>query len=108
MEGSDRIALVAEVAGSYLRRNSVGVDQIGSVVSAITRALEHVASGNGTGGSGAPEAANGSPQARPEKPKPAVPVKRSVHPDYIVCLEDGLHARTLKRHLQSAHGMTPC
>jgi predicted transcriptional regulator len=107
MEESDRIALVAEVAGSYLRRNSVGVDQIGRVVSAITRAFEHVASGNGIGDGGTPEVANGSPQARPEKPTPAVPIKRSVQPDYIVCLEDGFHARTLKRHLQSAHGMSP-
>jgi predicted transcriptional regulator len=43
----------------------------------------------------------------PEKPTPAVPVKRSVFPDYIVCLEDGKKLKMLKRHLQSAYGMTP-
>jgi predicted transcriptional regulator len=36
-----------------------------------------------------------------------VPIKKSVQPEYIVCLEDGAHQKTLKRHLQSAHGMTP-
>ncbi|WP_048852637.1 MucR family transcriptional regulator, partial [Komagataeibacter europaeus] len=38
---------------------------------------------------------------------PAVPVKKSVFPDYIVCLEDGKKLKMLKRHLQSAYGMTP-
>jgi predicted transcriptional regulator len=36
-----------------------------------------------------------------------VPVKKSIQPEYIVCLEDGMHARTLKRHLRTAHEMTP-
>ncbi|BBC79113.1 MucR family transcriptional regulator [Acetobacter orientalis] len=47
------------------------------------------------------------PQSEPEKLQPAVPVKRSVFPDYIVCLEDGKKLKMLKRHLQSAYGMTP-
>ncbi len=42
-----------------------------------------------------------------EKPKPAVPIKKSVTPNYIVCLEDGLEHKMLKRHLRAAHGMTP-
>lgn len=47
------------------------------------------------------------PQSEPEKLQPAVPVKRSVFPDYIVCLEDGKKLKMLKRHLQSAYGMSP-
>ena len=47
------------------------------------------------------------PQNEPEKLQPAVPVKRSVFPDYIVCLEDGKKLKMLKRHLQSAYGITP-
>jgi predicted transcriptional regulator len=42
-----------------------------------------------------------------EKPKPAVPIKKSVTPNYIVCLEDGTEHKMLKRHLRTAHGMTP-
>ncbi len=41
------------------------------------------------------------------KPKPAVPIKKSVTPDYVVCLEDGTEHKMLKRHLKTAHSMTP-
>ncbi len=41
------------------------------------------------------------------RPKPAVPIKQSVKPEYIVCLEDGTEHKMLKRHLTTAHGMTP-
>jgi predicted transcriptional regulator len=51
------------------------------------------------GGSAEPE--------QPEKPVPAVPVKRSVHPDYIVCLEDGKKLKMLKRHLKTRYDMSP-
>ncbi|GEK93535.1 hypothetical protein GWA01_13050 [Gluconobacter wancherniae NBRC 103581] len=44
---------------------------------------------------------------QPEKLQPAVPIKKSVFPDYIVCLEDGKKLKMLKRHLQSAYGMSP-
>ena len=47
------------------------------------------------------------PEAEPEKLTPAVPIKRSVQPDYIVCLEDGKKFKSLKRHLTSHYNMTP-
>ena len=43
----------------------------------------------------------------PKRPEPAVPVKKSVFPDYIICLEDGRKLKMLKRHLQTAYNMTP-
>jgi len=51
----------------------------------------------------------GTPEEEPqsERPQPAVPIKRSVFPDYIICLEDGKKLKMLKRHLQSAYDMTP-
>ena len=49
----------------------------------------------------------GAEPPAPEQREPAVPIKRSVFPDYIVCLEDGKKLKMLKRHLQSAYGMTP-
>ncbi|KXV17251.1 MucR family transcriptional regulator [Gluconobacter oxydans] len=51
----------------------------------------------------------GVPEEEPqsERPQPAVPIKRSVFPDYIICLEDGKKLKMLKRHLQSAYDMTP-
>jgi predicted transcriptional regulator len=48
-----------------------------------------------------------APAAPAERPQPAVPVKKSVYPDYIVCLEDGKKLKMLKRHLKTAYNMTP-
>ncbi len=48
----------------------------------------------------------GTEEAAP-RPEPAVPIKQSVKPEYIVCLEDGQRGKMLKRHLKTAHGMTP-
>jgi predicted transcriptional regulator len=49
----------------------------------------------------------GDAQAKREPPKPAVPIKRSITPDYIICLEDGKKLKMLKRHLRTTYGMTP-
>ena len=48
-----------------------------------------------------------APAAAAERPQPAVSIKRSVHPDYIICLEDGKKLKMLKRHLKTAYNMTP-
>jgi predicted transcriptional regulator len=49
----------------------------------------------------------GEPAPQVEAPKPAVPVKKSVTPDYIICLDDGKHFKSLKRHLRTRYDMTP-
>lgn len=103
MADSDRLALIANLAASYLRRNPLSVDQIGSVISSVTRALDDAAKGVADGGGSAAAAAAPAVEARP----PAVPISQSVKHDYIVCLEDGMKLQTLKRHLQAAYGMTP-
>ena len=48
-----------------------------------------------------------APAGAAERPKPAVTVKKSIHPDYIVCLEDGKKLKMLKRHLKTSYNMTP-
>lgn len=96
----DRLALIADVAASYLRQNAVGVHQIANVVANVSKALD-VAAKELAG-----ERATASAPIS-EKPVPAIPVKRSVHREYIICLEDGVRVRTLKRHLMSEHGLTP-
>ncbi len=105
MAASDKLTLVAEIAASYLRRNSVGIDQIGTVVSSVTNALEEAA--RAIDGSHAPDPRSAPTNGAAEGQQPAVPIKKSVQPEFIVCLEDGMKARTLKRHLRSAHGMSP-
>src|SRR6185312_12962146 len=101
MADTEKLALVATVAANYLRRNPVGVDQIGTVVAAVTRALEDAAR-RLEGGAASEEGAGAAPAERPD---PAVPIRRSIKPDHLVCLECGQSATTLKRHLQAAHGM---
>ena len=51
--------------------------------------------------------ADASSVATPERPRPVVPIKKSVTPDYIICLEDGKKLKMLKRHLRSAYNLTP-
>ena len=105
MADSDKLSLVANVVASYLRRNAIGVDQIAAVISSVTDALESAS--KKIAGTTADEAKPSQPTSVVEKPQPAVSIKKSVQPEFIVCLEDGKHSRTLKRHLQTAHGMTP-
>src|SRR5689334_16612746 len=99
---TDRLALIANVTASYLRRNATSPDQIAAVVANITRALDDAAKL-----SQPTPVTQASAADQSESLQPAVPIKRSVQRAYIVCLEDGLHARTLKKHLAVAHGMTP-
>jgi predicted transcriptional regulator len=103
MADSDKLTLIANVAASYLRRNSLDIDQIPAVVSSITEALEQAGKKlNGT----IPDQPVEIPSAE-EKPRPFTSIKKSVQHDHITCLEDGFQGKTLKRHLQTAHGLTP-
>ncbi len=87
------IALTAEIVSAYLANNSVAASEIPALINQVHSALQRVASGT-VGNSGDPL-------------KPAVSVKKSVKPDYIVCLEDGKKFKSLKRHLRSQYNMTP-
>ena len=101
MTNNGRLELIATVASSYLRRNAVTVDQIETVIANVKRALDTAAEEETPG-------VRGAPSTRvPAQSAPAVPINKSVERDHLVCLEDGLHVRTLKRHLKAAHGLTP-
>jgi predicted transcriptional regulator len=84
-------SLVAEIVSSYVAKNSIGVDQIGGLIATVHRTL-----------SGLGESAS-APVPGPLEP--AVSIRRSVQPDYVVCLECGFHGRTLRRHLRVRHGL---
>ncbi len=90
-DGQAILTLTAQIVSAHVSNNSVPAEALPNLIRQVHQAL-----------SGA-----GQPAAEPEKPQPAVPVKRSVFADYIVCLEDGKKLKMLKRHLQSAYGMTP-
>ncbi|MCP8936936.1 MucR family transcriptional regulator [Alsobacter sp. SYSU M60028] len=88
------VELTAEIIAAYVSKNSVASAELAGLVTEVHRALANIQHGVA------------EPQPAPEL-KPAVPVKKSVHPDYIVCLEDGRSFRSLKRHLRTAYNMSP-
>ena len=90
MEKSDLTMLTADIVAAHVSNNSVAIADIGTLVERVHGAL----SGLGTSVEEAPKKA------------PAVSVRASVKPDYIVCLECGKKQKMLKRHLQTAHAMT--
>lgn len=90
----DLLRLSADIVAAYVAQNAVQAVAIPDIIRSVHEALR---------GLGQPQAA-----AQPaERQKPAVPVSRSVHEDYIVCLEDGKKLKMLKRYLRSRYNMSP-
>ena len=87
------ISLTADIVAAFLANNQVAAADLPGLIGQVHEAPQRT-----TGG-------QAEPQAEPQQP--AISVKRSVRPDYIVCLEDGRHFKSLKRHLQTEHNMTP-
>lgn len=88
---SELLPLVAKIVSAHVGHNSVPPDAMPALIRSVYSALSSV-------GIEAPEA---------PALQPAVPVKRSVFPDFIVCLEDGRKLKMLKRHLKTSYGLTP-
>ncbi len=88
------IQLTANIVSAYVRNNSVSSAEISALISQVYLALMRVSSG-----------AAGAGPAEPLKP--AVSIKRSITPAYLVCLEDGGKFKSLKRHLGTQYQMTP-
>ena len=91
-EHNDLLVYTTEIVSAHLSNNPVQADEIPALIQKVYKTLANVAS-------------DGSAMA--ERPQPAVPIKRSITPDYIVCLEDGETFKSLKRHLTSHHEMSP-
>jgi predicted transcriptional regulator len=89
---SDLLALTTEIVAAHVSNNTVPVSDLPQLINQVYNSLANI------GNVPAPSA---------ERPQPAVPVKKSVHSDYIACLEDGKKLKMLKRHLKTAHNMTP-
>ncbi len=87
------IDLTAKIVSAYVSNNSVAANDIPSLINQVHAALARV---SGTPAEGPAEAL-----------KPAVSVKKSITPEYIVCLEDGKKFKSLRRHLRTQYNMTP-
>jgi predicted transcriptional regulator len=86
----DLLNMTTEIVAAHVRNNTVAQGDIGELIRTVHSALTEVSSGNSH-----------------ERPNPAIAVRRSVTPDYIVCLEDGKKLKMLKRHLKTAYNMSP-
>ena len=90
---SSYLQLTANIVSAYLSNNTVASAEIPNLINQVHSALLRISGGQTT------------PPAEPLRP--AVPVKRSITADYIVCLEDGKKFKSLRRHLRTQYDMTP-
>jgi predicted transcriptional regulator len=96
MTASDDLRLIemtTDIVSAYVAHNEVPTSGVGSLITSTYGVLKSLENG-----------------ALPEAPReqvPAVPAKKSIFPDYIICLEDGKRFKSLKRHLRSSYDMTP-
>lgn len=88
------VGLVADIVSAYVSNNSVPAAELPNLIATTHAAI------TGLGSEAAAPAVE-------EKPTPAVPIKKSITADHIVCLEDGKKFKSLKRHLRTAYDMTP-
>ena len=88
---NELLELTTEIVSAHVSNNTLPVNELPQLIQDVYRTLSSV------GGNTIPS----------EKPQPAVPVKKSVTADYIICLEDGKKLKMLKRHLKTAYNMSP-
>ncbi len=89
-----RYGMTSEIVAAYVSHNNVPAAEVASLIRSVHEALVSVA-------------ARPVAVPEPEPLKPAVPIRTSVHDEFIVCLENGKRFKSLKRHLFTAYGLTP-
>ena len=88
------IRVTGKIITAYVTNNRIDRQRIGELIESVRGSLSELAAGD-------------SPSSSNESLRPAVPIKRSVTPDYLICLEDGARLKMLKRHLRTHYGLTP-
>ncbi len=90
---SPLLQLTAQIVSNYVVKNPIPAAGLPGLIASVSQSMQKLS-------------ASAAPVLEPTK-APAVDPKKSVHPDHIVCLEDGKRFRSLKRHLGAEHGLTP-
>ena len=88
---ADVLGLTAQIVSAHVAKNQLAAEALPALIQSVYHSL----------------ATAGQVEATPEAQAPAVPVKKSVFPEFIVCLEDGKKLKMLKRHLKTSYNMTP-
>jgi predicted transcriptional regulator len=86
------LGLTAQIVSAHAANNEVGASALPGAIRAVYDTLANVGQ---------------APPVPAERPQPAVPIRKSVFPDYIICLEDGKRLKMLKRHLATSYNLTP-
>ena len=94
VDSNQVVTLTSQIVAAYLERNKIQTTDVPALISAVHQSLTKLVQ---------PEA----PAAAPAELKPAVPVKKSIFPEYIICLEDGKKLKMLKRHLRTSYNISP-
>lgn len=93
MKNENLVELAADIVSAFVANNNVTTSDLPGVIASVYASLTKL---------------GGEPEAPPAAPLvPAVPIRKSVTPDAIICLEDGQSFKSLKRHLSSKYGLTP-
>jgi predicted transcriptional regulator len=95
LAGHELLELTAQIVAAHVSNNAVSLPEVPSLIEQVHRTLAGL-------GNAAP-----APAPVAERPQPAVPVKKSVTDEFLICLEDGKKLKMLKRHLKTAYDMTP-
>ena len=93
VDHDELVQLTADIVSAYVSNNKVGAGELGKLIEEVHSALQR--------------APNAQAEPEPEPREPAVSIRRSVTPDYIISLEDGRKFKSLKRHLKNTYNMTP-
>ena len=91
-QAGDLLALTTEIVAAHVSNNTVAVGDLAQLINQVYQSLANIGS---------------APVTVASRPQPAVSVKKSIQPDYLVCLEDGKKLKMLKRHLKTAYNMSP-
>jgi predicted transcriptional regulator len=87
------LEMTADIVSAYVGNNTVSAEALPSLIANIHAALSGVS--------------NGPVEVEPEPKEPAVPIRKSIAPDFLICLEDGRKFKSLKRHLRTKYDMSP-
>jgi predicted transcriptional regulator len=92
IDNEELLRMTTDIVASFLTHNSVPAESVPEMIKSVHATMKEISGG----------------EAKPEpKAKPAVPVSKSIHDDYLVCLEDGKKLKMLKRYLRSQYDMSP-
>ncbi|HEX6842159.1 MAG TPA: MucR family transcriptional regulator [Stellaceae bacterium] len=89
----DLLRMTTDVVAAYVSNNTLPTTQLSEVIGSVFQSLKALDGHSG--------------EAKSEPLKPAVPIRKSITPEFLVCLEDGKKLKMLKRHLRSTYNMTP-